>query len=162
SLPYIISAVSVTALIGGFQSTKLFEANRNLSLGSLTRIELTAQLAGLLSMLGWVSVDRSVWALVAGNISGALAMTLISHAWLPGVANRWQWDGSALREIIHFGKWIFLSSILGFLAMNGDRLLLGGLVNANILGVYVIAFLIFSSVDEVMSKIIIDVSFPAL
>src|SRR6266571_8966442 len=162
SLPYVIAILSVTAVIGGFQSTKMIQANRSLSIGAITKIEIAAQITGLLCMIGWVSIDRSIWALAAGSICSALATTLISHAWLPGVANRWEWDRSAFREIIHFGKWIFISTVLGFLVLNGDRLLLGGMVNATVLGVYVIAFLIFNSINGVMTKIIVDISFPAL
>ena len=68
-LPYVIAVLSFGWLIGGFQSTKAFEASRNLSLGHLTKIEITGQVAGLLVTFGWVLlVDRSIWALVAGNI----------------------------------------------------------------------------------------------
>jgi O-antigen/teichoic acid export membrane protein len=161
-LPYVIAVLSFTALIGGFQSTKLFEARRNLSLGHVTKIEITTQVAGLLLTLGWVSIDRSIWALVAGNVFSALVMTLLSHTWLPGIRNRWEWDSLAFREIFHFGKWIFLSSILGFLVNQGDRLLLGDLINATLLGVYVIAFAIFNSVEQLLNRIIADVSFSAL
>jgi O-antigen/teichoic acid export membrane protein len=113
-------------------------------------------------MLGWIWVDRSIWALVAGSICWSLTITLLSHIWLPGTANRWQWDASAFHEIFHFGKWIFIASILSFLAANGDRLLLGGLVDATLLGIYVIAFQIFSSIEQVLAGLIAGVSFPAL
>ncbi|MFK9255777.1 oligosaccharide flippase family protein, partial [Escherichia coli] len=75
--------------------------------------------------------------------------TLLSHVWLPGTANRWCWDKSALGEIIHVGRWIVASSIMSFLVANGDRLLLGGILDAHLLGVYAIAYLIFSSVDQI-------------
>jgi O-antigen/teichoic acid export membrane protein len=162
SLPYVTAVLSVSIVILGFQSTKLFEAGRNLSFGRVTINSVIAQLTGLACMLGWVSVDRSVWALVAGNIATMAVTSLLSHIALPGTSNRWQWDKTAFHEVLNFGKWMFLSSILGFLATSGDRLLLGGLISTSELGVYVIAFLLFSSVDQVMSKIFIDVSFPAL
>jgi O-antigen/teichoic acid export membrane protein len=162
TLPYVIAMLSVTPVVSGFQSTKLFEASRSLSIGRVTQIEIIAQVAGLLCMLGWASIDRSIWALVVGAICGTLVTAVMSHVWLPGVTNRWQWEKSAYREIIHFGKWIFISSILGFLVINGDRLLLGGLVDANVFGVYVIAFLIFNSIDQVLTNLIAEVSFPAL
>jgi len=162
SLPYVIAILSLTAVISGFQSTKVIEANRSLSLVQVTKMGLIAQIVGLVCMVGWVSVDREIWALLAGNICAALVVTIMSHVWLPGVSNRWHWDRSAYWEIIHFGKWIFVSSILGFLILNGDRLLLGGLVSATVLGVYVIAFLIVNSVDQVLMKIVSDISFPAL
>jgi O-antigen/teichoic acid export membrane protein len=120
-----------------------------------------SQVAGLLLTLGWALVERSIWALVAGNLCSALVMVLLSHTWLRGVRNRWEWDRSAFREIVQFGKWIFLSSILGFLVNQGDRLLLGGLIDATQLGVYVIAFAIFASVEQLLNMIIGDVSFSA-
>ena len=162
SLPYVIAILSFGAVIAGAESTKLFEASRNLSLAAITKIDITSQIAGLLCMVGWVSVDRSIWAMVAGGICSALVRAILSHFWLPGSANRWQWDYAAFSEIIHFGKWIFVASILGFLVNNGDRLLLGGLFNTNIFGVYVVAYLIFNSVEQVLTRIIGEVSFPAL
>ena len=113
-------------------------------------------------MIGWAFIDRSIWALVAGAICSAVVRVILSHTWLPGVPNRWQWDKLAFREIFHFGKWMFLSSILGFLVNSGDRLLLGGLLNTNSLGIYSIAYLIFNSVEQLPTKIMGDVSFPAL
>jgi len=162
SLPYVIAIVSFSTVISGFASTKLYEASRNFSLGRVTQIEIGSQVAGVLCMIGWVAVDRSIWALVAGSLCSVLVGSILSHVWLPGVANRWQWDNMACREIIHFGKWIFLSSIIGFFVNSGDRVLLGGLVSASTLGVYVIAYLIVSSVENVLTKIIGNVSFPVL
>ncbi len=162
NLPFVIAVLSITAVIGGFESTKLLEGSRNLSLKRIAQIEVTSQIAGLLFMLGWAFIHRSIWALVAGAVCSGLIRTTLSHVWLPGAANRWQWDKSAFREIAHFGMWRFISSILGFFVNNGDRLLLGGLVDASSLGVYTIAFGIYASIDQFLSKIIVDVSFPAL
>ena len=41
-------------------------------------------------------------------------------------------------------------------------LLLGGLIDTTLLGVYMIAYSIFNSVEQLLSKIINDVSFSAL
>jgi O-antigen/teichoic acid export membrane protein len=161
-VPYVIAALSFNFVIFGFQSTKTIEAQRTLSFARVTKISLIAQVVGLICMLAWVSIDRAIWALVAGSICSALVATLLSHIWLPGIANRLQWERSAYWEIIHFGKWIVISSILGFLMLNGDRLLLGGLVSATVLGVYSIASAIVDILTQVLIKIISDVSFPAL
>lgn len=161
-LPHVITVVSVGIIVGGFTSTKWSEANRNLSLGRITRIEIISQIVGLLCMLAWVYFDRSIWALVAGNLSATILRVSLSHLWLRGHSNRWHWDKLAVTEIFSFGKWIFVSSILGFLVSNSDRLLLGAMVDSNALGVYVIAFLIYSSVEQILVRIIGDVSFPTL
>jgi O-antigen/teichoic acid export membrane protein len=160
-LPYVVAILSLSALISGLQSTKVFEASRNVSLIQVTKMGLIAQIAGVICMIAWVGIDRSIWALVAGSICASVVGTIMSHIWLPGNANRWHWDRLAYWEIIRFGKWIFVSSILAFLVLNGDRLVLGALVSGTMLGVYVIAFLIVNAVDQVLAKLITDVSFPA-
>ncbi len=161
-LPYVIAAVSGSAVISGFRSTKVSEASRHLSLGRITQIQLASQIVGLICMIGWTLIERSIWALVAGFICSSLVSTLLSHAWLPGVANRWHWDRSAFHEIIHFGKWMFLSSILGFFANNADSMLLGGYVDSATLGLYSIASTISGAVAQILNKLISDVSFSAL
>jgi O-antigen/teichoic acid export membrane protein len=81
---------------------------------------------------------------------------------LPGEGNRLHWDADIFREILGFGKWIFGTSILGFLATNGDRIILGGLIDAKTLGFYSIAFFMVGALKDVFSKLIGNVSFPAL
>jgi O-antigen/teichoic acid export membrane protein len=158
----VIAVSSFTVVINGFQSTKLYEASRNLAIGRATMIDIVAQIAGLACVIGWALLDRSVWALVSSVFGTAIAKCILSHALLPGNSNRWQWDKAAAADIISFGRWILLSSIVGFFALNGDRLLLGSFVSPTILGIYVIAFNIFGVVDQVLSKLIVDLSYPAL
>lgn len=160
-LPYVIAVVSFSAVITGFQSTKLWEASRHLSLARVTQIKLASQIIGLFCMIGWVVVDRSIWALVAGSICSATLVAFLSHAWLPGVSNRWHWDQSAAHEILHFGKWMFLSSVLGFIANNADRILLGGFVDSATLGIYSIAFNFVGTIEQTLSRLIGEVSFSA-
>jgi O-antigen/teichoic acid export membrane protein len=160
SVPYVIAIVSLTAAIGGFETTKIIEASRTLSLDRIVKIEILSQLAGLITMICWVSIDRSIWALVAGGIASSLNRVVMGHAILPGVRNRWEWDKTASTEVIHFGKWILLASVLGFMVNNGDRLLLGGLLDAKELGLYSIALLLIGTIDGILSRAI-DISFPA-
>lgn len=161
TLPYVIAALSFGALIAGFNSTKYAQAGRSLALGRVTQMEIASQVAGLICMFAWIAFDRSIWALVAGATSTTVVRMTMTHVWLPGTPNRWHWDRSALHEIVGFGKWVFLSSLLGFLLMNGDRLLLGGLIDAHALGVYSIAFTMFSLIEQIMTRVIGAAAYPA-
>lgn len=162
-LPLVLAVLSLTALIQGFESNRLPLAWRHLELGRVTAIEVLSHVATLVVMIGWALLDRSVWALVTGAIMGQISKTLLSHSrMLSGLSDRWEWEGAAFSEIFKFGKWIFLSSILGFLVMNGDRLILGGLVGPDILGQYSIAYLLAFSLQHLMSKFFAGVAFPAL
>jgi O-antigen/teichoic acid export membrane protein len=161
-LPSVIAVLGITALLGGLVSTRLATASRDLALGRKTLVELACQILSLGVMVGWALIDRSIWALVGGAVVGSALRVLASHIMLPGQRNKLHWDPVAFREIFGFGKWIFLTSILGFLSANGDRLLLGGLVDTATLGIYAIAFFLVSALAEVVQGIAGGVAFPAL
>jgi len=161
-LPALIAVLSVNALINGFESTKLATASRALRLGILMKIEISSQAMGLLLMVAWVLVDQTIWALAAGSLLTAFLRVLLGNLLLPGDRNKLQLDRAALYEILGFGKWIFATSILGFLASSGDRLILGWLTNAEVLGFYAIAFFLVGGVREIFVKLIGNVAYPAL
>lgn len=161
-LPAVVVALSFNALISGFESNKLALARRKLELGRVTQIELGSQIAALIFMIIWAWLDRSIWALVAGALVASLVRVILSHTLLSGPKNQLHWDREAFHEIIGFGKWVFLSSILGFLVASGDRLMLGGLVDAKVLGLYSIAFLMVGSIQQIACKLIDNISFPLL
>jgi len=161
-LPLVLAAIACNAIIAGFESTKLLTASRNLTLGRLTAIDLVSQVGGLVFMIAYALFSQTIWALVIGGFVAALARTILSHVALPGPSNRFQWHQKSFSEIFHFGKWIFASSILGALLGAGDRLLLGGLVSAEVLGFYSIAFLIVNTIRTMVQKVLAFVVYPAL
>jgi O-antigen/teichoic acid export membrane protein len=161
-LPYVIAAISLSVLISGFASTKVHEAYRKLTIGRVAQLEVISQVAGLLLTFGWIVFDRSISALIAGTLCGSLTRMVLSHVWLTGHSNRWQWEKSAFWEIFHFGKWIIVSSLLAFFANSGDRMILAGLVDKTLLGVYVIAFSAVNIIDLTLRGLISGVMFPAL
>lgn len=161
-LPTVIGALAVTALIAGFESTKSSSAYRNLAVRQAAMLDMMGQIVGAAVTIGWALADRSIWALVAGAIAGSAARTMLSHVALSGHANRWAWEREAARELFHFGKWIFLSSLLGFLAGSGDRLLLGVVASPGMLGLYAIAFLLINAFQLAINRLYSAVVYPAL
>ena len=161
-LPYIIAIISLSAVIGGFQSTKWAMASRNLVIDRVVKIEVVAQIAGLIFMIAWAYINRTIWALVFGSLLTVFLKTISSHIFLEGHNNKFYFDKKIFYELFHFGKWIFLTSIVGFLALNSDKIILAGLVDANLLGIYTIAIFIIAAIRNVISKLINTVAFPVL
>ena len=161
-LPLVIAVSSVSAVILGLQSTRMATAHRSLDQQRITQIELIGQFIGLIVMVAIGVISRSIWALVAGGLVTSLTATALSHTWMSGHPNRFRLDKNALRELIGFGKWLFVSSALGVFAANGDRLLLGGFVEADVLGLYAIAALIVGAFAGGLSRLFMMVSLPAL
>ena len=161
-LPSVLAALSFTALISGFESTRLATANRSMRLGRMTILELISQATGLIGMIAWALVDKSIWALVAGTILGTCTRTLLSHWFIKGLANQLMWDRAIFIELFTFGKWMLLTTILGYLVSSGDRLVLAGLVSADVLGVYAIALFMTGALQDVLSKLTTNAALPVL
>ncbi len=161
-LLWLIPVVGFTAVVSGFESTAQFTLNRHLALGRLTAMELGSQAAAVAIMIIWASVHPTIWALVAGTVGGKVVRTVWSHLLLPGRRNRLAWDRDAVRAVVHFGKWIFLTSGVGFLASQVDRLTLPKLIPFGLFGVYSIAYMLASVPDQVVASLAYKVVFPAV
>ena len=162
NLPLVIAISSSVAVIDGFQSTRIATAYRNLNQLPVMKIEFASQFVAVAVMIGLGVATRSIWALVAGGLVGALMSTVLSFVWLPGHRNGFRWKKSALRDLFHFGKWAFVSSVFTVLGANGDTLLLGGFVDAETLGCYAIAAMLMGAVESGVGRIFSAISLPVL
>ena len=158
----LIPIVGLAAVISGFESTARHTLNKELALGRLTAMEIGSQFAAIPVMVAWAYLYPSVWALVVGSIVSSSVRLVWSHRLQPGRRNRFHWDRDAAREVIRFGKWIFATSVLGFLASQVDRLLLGKLIPLEILGVYSIAFMLREVPHTLLGALSYRVLFPAI
>jgi O-antigen/teichoic acid export membrane protein len=160
-LPLVLALTGFSAIIYGFQSTKVDVAVRDFQQKKVVLAEFASQLFGLLVMLLIGYFSRSIWSLVGAGLASALLMTLLGHVWFPGAPNRLHWDRPALQELLVFGRWMLLSSAVGVLAMNGDRIWFGGSMTATELGVYSIAVLILGALQQGMQRLVGAVALPA-
>jgi O-antigen/teichoic acid export membrane protein len=156
----LLPAVGLTAFISGLSSTKLAAANRQLSIKRITLIELSTYVLSIIVTIGLAWMKRSIWALVIGGIVGSAAQAFATQAFLPGPWNRFNFDREAVRELTGFGRWIFVSSALGFVCSQGDRLLLGKLFDVRFLGIYSIALNLSQSANMLNSQLGSRILFP--
>ena len=161
-LAIFIPIAGLTTLIEGFCSTKIYSCQRNMVYGPTTILDISTEVIGLISTLTWAYLNPSVWALLGGAIIGRVFHVISSHIILPGPRNKFQWDREALHELIHFGKWIFLSSLVFLLYSQGDRMILGKYFDARLLGIYGVAILLSEAVTGVVTRLNDYVVYPAL
>lgn len=143
-LAQLLPAAGLSLLIAGFNSTRLESANRHLMLGRATLLEIVSQVIGLVAMIVLAWAMRSVWALVIGSIVSATVKLIFTHTFLPGITNRLLLDRPAARELVAFGKWVFLSTIFGFLLAQGDKIILGKFLPLDMFGIYNIGYFLAS------------------
>ena len=161
-LPYIIPVSTLGMIISAFEPTWTSLASRDLQQARLIKIELICQITGVIVMVLMAFYTRSIWALVLGSLISGITRSIIVNFVIKEKRNHFEIDKAYISEIFHFGKWIFLSSIIGFLAMNGDKLLLGGLISTKDLGVYNIASFMIGAVATIVARLLGGVAYPAL
>ena len=161
-LSWLIPVVGFTTVVSGFNSTALFTFKRRINLGKLTLFELGIQSASLCIMLLWAWFHRSIWALVIGNLVSEILKMILSHRLIPGSNNRFAWEQKAIADIFAFGKWIFASTAMTFLAAQADRIILGKLLTFKLLGIYNVALIFAELPKMVMMKIGNQVIFPVI
>lgn len=159
-LLYLLPVGALNVVIAGFASTSFFTLRRKLQLARLTWIDLISQVAGLAVSIPWALAWPSIWAIVAGGLATALVKTVASHLIDVGYRNKMEWDPSAKREIMNFGKWIFASSALSFVSLQSDRLLLGEFLGVAMLGIYSIAVMLTDSLATASNRITHGVFYP--
>jgi O-antigen/teichoic acid export membrane protein len=143
-LALLLPVVAVSSLITGFNSVAVETAHRHLLLGRVTVIELASQLVGTVAMVVLAYATRSIWALVLGGVVASVVKLALSHLCLPGPPNRFGWEPEARHELVRFGRWIFLSTVCGFMLAQGDKVVLGKFLSLDLLGVYNIGYFLAS------------------
>lgn len=156
----LILAAGLQLLIAGFESTSLFTLRRQVASVRLAVIEIGVQIATVVGVVVTALIWPSVWALLIGATIGGVVRLVWSHLIDVGYRNRFEWDKSAWREITHFGRWIFGSSIATFLSTQSDRILLGRLLGMSTLGVYSIAIFLSDAIGAAVGRIVSGVFYP--
>lgn len=161
-LPILILVSALESVIVSFQSTNLFLCYRRLDMRKVVLLEAMVQFVGIVVSVTLAWHLRSIWSIVGGTLASAFAKMILTHHMLPGQCNRLSWERRALDELAGQGRAIMFSSTISVLAMNMDRILLGGLFGPDRLGLYSIALTLSGVAPSIIARITNAVSLPAL
>jgi O-antigen/teichoic acid export membrane protein len=160
-LASMLPVLGLTAIIGGFNSTKLYTAQRNLDAARVTQIDIATYALGLFCTVLFAWLLQSVWALVWGSVITSALKMFASHVALHGIKNKFAWDRDAVSHMRGFGRWILLSSALTFLSAEGARLMIGAMLDMRQLALFTLASTMSLMFWQAMQLIAGRVFFPA-
>jgi O-antigen/teichoic acid export membrane protein len=158
----LLPALGLNVVISSFYSTNLLSMSRHMGVRRLFLADITAQILGLLFTIGCALVYPSVWALVTGATLSTTCRLAFSfyRRMIPGIRNKFCWDRASVHSLVHFGKWILLSTAFYFFASQADRLILGKLISFSLLGVYSIAYTVSDIPRQVINAFAQKVGYP--
>ncbi|WP_068299068.1 oligosaccharide flippase family protein [Pararhodobacter sp. CCB-MM2] len=136
----LVPVAAVSMLILALEPTRAESASRHMLLGRVTLLEVLAQVISVSFMLVLAWITQSIWALVIGNLVNAAARAGLAWVILPGINNRLHYDRESAKELVHYGRWIFFSTVAGFLVLQSDKLILGRFLSMEELGLYNIGY----------------------
>lgn len=136
ALAWIFPIAGLTFVLSALASLAPALAQRRLMYKRLNVFDLALDAVGFAGLAALALATPTIWALVLGLLLASGARMIASYWLLPDVRHRLRISVRHLCEILSFGKWIFLSSIVSFLAVNVDRLYFAKALSLSLLGVY--------------------------
>lgn len=157
--PLIIVA-GLTVMLSGLKSTALILYQKFLNQKPLILMQISTQIISTLFMIGFAFYFQSVWALLAGYVIGEMLNVLFSYLFFGPHHSRFCWDKDAVREIIGFGRWVFVASIFGYISTRSDVAIMGFWLSMDDLGKYSIAAIFAGMVVMVANNLSVKVLHP--
>ena len=162
SLFPILLLCSAIFFLTGVQSPARFLMQRRRHVRNLMLVDALNQVIGVTVAISFALIMPTVWGMTwAMVISGAL-FALVSYAIMDVRTLSLRIEREHLHTILHFGKWIFASSLVYFAASNFDRLYLPAHMSLALFGIYGIARSMSELATTLMQRVGGAIIFPAV
>lgn len=139
-----------------------FLLQRELAFRRLATVEFVSWVLGYATVVVVLAVrGYGLWAIVAGNVSQAVLRTVLLW-WAAPHPVRPLWDGRLLRELLTFGGGYTLAWWANFAARQGDNVVVGRWLGADMLGLYTRAYSLMRHPATLLGTIVSRVLFPAM
>ncbi len=152
---------AIIPVVQGFTSTRTASQGRHLALGRLTMLALSTQAFGIIVMIVLAWQLNSVWALMFGNAAATILQVVLTHIVLPGKhRNGFAFERAAVRDLVGFGKYVFIATLAEFFIRHGDRAVLGKFLTLEGLAIYNIGFFLATVPQKFAGRLSNMVIFP--
>ena len=152
ALAEVLPVAALFFVFTGFDSTGRALVQKQLLVKRLSVFEVGIALLSFAAHVSLALITPTIWALVLGSVVSGAATLVASFFLVPGLRHRFMIHRASARQLIVFGKWIFLSSIIYFLAMNFDRLYLSQQIPLAALGIFGIARTLADTVTLLVAR----------
>ena len=132
----VLIAAGVIAAIPGLGSPRLAMMTKALIFWQDFAVQVTQRIVIVIASVAVAVVTQSYWALLIGNLVGAVSSVALSYALAPYLPRL---SLSKFRELFAYSFWLSMGATVNTLNWKFDQLVLGYLVGNTSLGIYTIA-----------------------
>ena len=158
----IFAVASVIFLLTGINSPARFLMQRHRETRRLALFDLAMAFATAALSILFALLVPTVWGMIWSMIAYSVVATVAGFFMMDARILRLRIDPAHAATVFAFGKWIFISSLVYFVATNFDRLYLPGQLGLALFGVYGIARTISDAVTLLVQRLGAMIIFPAI
>lgn len=157
----LLMVAGVSVVFTGLTSPRIYALQREFRFGATL---VSVQGAGLIATVATVALGlwmQSVWALLWGTVLEAFLRFVLSFVVAP-FRPTWRWDEESRRDLFRFTRGMAGLSLLTFLVMQADTVVLARTVSAEALGIYAMAITLAAFPLAIFSKAVQPLVVPVL
>jgi O-antigen/teichoic acid export membrane protein len=151
-LRLILPIAAMFFIFGGFDSTARSLLQKRMAIKRMSFFEVVDAIQSLIVHITLALITPTIWALILASMIGAGWSLVASFLMVPGIRHRFVINRYCALEMLHFGKWIFVSSLIWFVAVNFDRIFLAKTIPLALLGVFGIARTLSDTVTQLVLR----------
>lgn len=153
--------LALVPLMRGLRHLDIYRFQRQMAFSRLMIVDTGSATASLLCAIPLAAYLQDYRAMLWVILLQQFAATALSHM----VAQRpyaLAWDGPVFRRAFHFGWPLLVNGVLLFAILQGDRIIIGNLMNLELLGLYSVAFALALAPSSILSSTISTLFLPIL
>ena len=149
----LLCIAAVGPVLQGLSSPYPILAEKSVLIGRVVFWRTASTTVAMCISLVWMYLVPSIWVLAWVGVLSTAAVAGSSYFFFPSRRPKFQLDRESFNEIFRFGRWVFLSTMLTFVVLHGDGLILSHLLSVEQLGVFSIAAALYKLVSNIIGKI---------
>lgn len=156
----VLRLLAFIPLLKGLQNPGILYFQKDLEFHLQFLYSLSSTVVRVFVSIGYALVSPSVWALAVGFVSAILTKlggSYLLHSYRP----RPGFNREIARELLGYGKWIFVSRGLAYLGGQGDDAFVGWYLGTGPLALYRLGFRLSNAPATEVTHTISSVVFPA-
>ena len=155
----LLKAIAFAPLISGFKNVAVVELQRDLAFDRRAVLDIGITMSDLVTSIVLVLVLRTVAALVIGSLVGAAVGVVLSYVVVPR-RPRISMNANRVKALHSFAGWTWIETVAKTVTHDGDDILVGRMLGADILGLYRMAYRLSNIVTTQITDALSLVMFP--
>jgi O-antigen/teichoic acid export membrane protein len=161
-LLWLLPTAATMFIINGVAPPALYLLQKRMAVRTLAIFNTFTAITSSVIHVALAIYTPTIWALLGGLLLSSAVSSAATFVLMKRRTLRLHVDRESRSAILHFGKWIFLSSLIYFAAMNFDRLYLAKAIPIAALGVYGIARSLADTIGLLTQRLGTLVIFPRI